>query len=76
MSRRIVKVQVPVATNAEPAILIYDEARAFEVLVTDPASFADIVLAQRGALKAYWEAEIDEAALTFELLERAPDQAW
>ncbi len=76
MSRRIVKVQVPVATNAEPAILIYDEAREFEVLVTDPASFAEIVAAQAGALKAYWHAEIDDASHTFELAERAPDQAW
>lgn len=76
MSRRIVKVQVPVYQTGEPAILIYDESRDFYVIVEDPASFANIVAAQTGALKAYWYAEIDDADHTFKLTERAPDQEW
>lgn len=76
MTRRIVKVQTPIAGMGEPAILIYDESRDFEVMVTEPGSFAEIVLAQRGALKAYWHAEIDFTLRTFKLIEMAPEQEW
>lgn len=76
MSRRIVKVQIPIGGTGEPSILIYDESRDFHVLVEDPASIANIVMAQTGALKAYWYAEINDAERTFKLTERAPDQEW
>lgn len=76
MSRRIVKVQLPVAGTGPPSILIYDEDRGFEVIVSDPESFANISTAQEGALKAYWYAEVDDALRTFKLTERAPEQDW
>ena len=75
MSRRIVKVQLPVYSTAEPTILIYDEDRGFEVFVTGP-DVATISTAQHGDPKAYWYAEIDDAARTFKLTERAPEQDW
>jgi hypothetical protein len=76
MSRRIVKVQLPVAGTGPPAILIYDEDRKFEVMVMEPVSFENILIAQGSDLKAYWFAEIDDALRTFKLTERAPEQDW
>lgn len=72
MKTEIVKLQMPLATNAtEPMALVYNKSRKFETFLKITEDLAELMGDEP---KAYFKANIDGKGI--ELMEEVPNPGW